>query len=286
MMRPAVCTAALVAVAAASPDHVFLQAQRPAIRDHFFSGGRAQLGNGTAGPSSAALQAVLDRHNQYRCMHGAPLMTWDDAIAANAQQYATSTGGQMRHSSFQSRQNIGGFSSLGENLAWGVTDAGAVQMWYDEIEHTNGGLTSSFSMATGHYTQVVWRDSTKLGCGIQGRLLVCQYGAAGNMQGQFSSQVRAPTRSAQECSGSQGASGSPAPAPTPTPTPAPTTSGGSSSGGSWNSWWPWRGQTPAPTPTPTTSGGSTSGGASTSQGGWWSSGSSNGGSSWGWSWSR
>ena len=31
------------------------------------------------------MKAVLDKHNVYRCMHGVPLFTWDDAIAANAQ---------------------------------------------------------------------------------------------------------------------------------------------------------------------------------------------------------
>merc|ERR1711870_97989 len=108
-------------------------------------------------------------------MHGVNALTWDDTIAAHAQQYATSTGGTMRHSSYTSRQGVGGFN-VGENLASGVTDAGAVDMWYNEIQHTSGGLVSEFGMNTGHYTQVVWRDTSRLGCGIQGTLLVCQYG--------------------------------------------------------------------------------------------------------------
>merc|ERR1712051_1172949 len=61
----------------------------------------------------------------------------------------------------------------------------------------------------GHYTQVVWKDSTKLGCGkgratvggIQGDLWVCQYGTAGNTMGEFSQQVKAPIKSWSECGG-------------------------------------------------------------------------------------
>merc|ERR1712051_184845 len=61
----------------------------------------------------------------------------------------------------------------------------------------------------GHYTQEVWKDSTKLGCGkgratvggIQGDLWVCQYGTAGNTMGEFSQQVKAPIKSWSECGG-------------------------------------------------------------------------------------
>merc|ERR1712187_569146 len=182
----------------------------------------------SGGPSSATLRAVLDRHNMYRCMHGVNALTWDPAIAANAQQFATSTGGQMVHSSYQSRQGVAGFGNVGENLASGVVDAQAVDMWYNEIESTNGGLVSAFSMQTGHYTQVVWRDTTELGCGIQGSLLVCQYGAGGNMQGGFDRNVNAPSRSMEACGGS---SPTPAPAPAqPSPSPSPSPSG-------CQGWW-------------------------------------------------
>merc|ERR1712187_74340 len=132
-------------------------------------------------------------------MHGVSALTWDATIAANAQQHATSTGGQMVHSSYQSRQGVAGFGNVGENLASGVVDAQAVDMWYNEIEYTDGGRVSAFSMDTGHYTQVVWRETTSLGCGIQGSLLVCQYGPGGNMRGGFERNVLAPSRSREAC---------------------------------------------------------------------------------------
>jgi len=144
---------------------------------------------------------MLQQHNLYRCMHNVPLFTWSDAIAGNAQKYADSTGGRMKHSSRASRQNVGGFRSLGENLAdtGGGSHLGGVRRWYAEIKNTNKGLVSSFGGGTGHYTQIVWKSSTAIGCGTSGSLLVCQYGPPGNFQGQFDKQVNGPVKSKAAC---------------------------------------------------------------------------------------
>lgn len=60
-------------------------------------------------------------------------------------------------------------------------------MWYDEV--TNPGYNfanGGFSGGTGHFTQVVWKGSTELGCGIAGVYVVCRYcNVAGNMMGDF-----------------------------------------------------------------------------------------------------
>jgi hypothetical protein len=67
-----------------------------------------------------------------------------------------------------------------------------VQMWYDEIAQyrfPDGG----FSMKTGHFTQVVWRGSRRVGCGhsqCKGMdILVCEYDPAGNWEGQYRDNV-------------------------------------------------------------------------------------------------
>jgi len=156
---------------------------------------------GSSGDSDAgSFQAVLDRHNVYRCMHGIPLLNWNSEIATNAQNWADSTGGDMVHSSSESRSSIGGFSYLGENLAWGTTSSKAVDLWYDEIDLTSPyGVVTEFTSGIGHYTQVVWRDTTDLGCGVKDSLLVCQYGIGGNMAGDFENNVNAPTKERSEC---------------------------------------------------------------------------------------
>lgn len=162
------------------------------------------------------MQAVLDQHNVYRCMHGVPPFTWDDAAAANAQAWADN--GYWGHSSGASRMLSG--EQFGENLAWGSptwTGAKSTVSWYSEIQYTSPyGTADSFTdttvpgQAIGHYTQVVWSTSVKLGCGKgrsviggnEGDYWVCQYGPSGNYAGQFTTKVKAPVKTAEECGGS------------------------------------------------------------------------------------
>jgi hypothetical protein len=65
-------------------------------------------------------------------------------------------------------------------------------MWYDEIKQysfPNGG----FSMQTGHFTQVVWRETTQMGCATatcRGMdIWVCEYDPPGNVQGMYRQNV-------------------------------------------------------------------------------------------------
>jgi len=145
-------------------------------------------------------------HNKYRCMHGIPYLTWNPTIAANSQAWGDQTGGGMQHSSDGYRENVAGFSHLGENLAWAspvaFTPAQAVKYWYSEIESTNGGRVSGFGEA-GHYSQVVWKATTDVGCGTTAGLNVCEYGPAGNFgyADAYEANVNGPVKSEAECEG-------------------------------------------------------------------------------------
>jgi hypothetical protein len=77
-----------------------------------------------------------------------------------------------------------------------IVGATATNQWYDEIalyDFNNPG----FSEEAGHFTQVVWKDSQKLGVGYatgkQGRrytlYVVAQYSPAGNEDDFFSQNV-------------------------------------------------------------------------------------------------
>jgi hypothetical protein len=78
-------------------------------------------------------------------------------------------------------------------LAYGTDFA---KMWYDEIKDydwANPGKSIN-SNAIGHFTQVVWKGSTQLGCGIgvtTGNSVygVCNYSPAGNYLGQYAENV-------------------------------------------------------------------------------------------------
>jgi len=151
---------------------------------------------------------VLERHNMYRCMHGVPPLVWNDKIEAHAKQWAA-TGHGQRSPPFM-LTSVGNFSRVGESMAWKVTDdggsrsaGGAVQVWYDQVKNTEGGrgLLSQGSDQTAKYSQLVWGSTTALGCALLHEVLVCQYGPAGNVPGDFAEQVKARQLSEQECRG-------------------------------------------------------------------------------------
>mmetsp|Transcript_6069 Transcript_6069/g.37625 ORF Transcript_6069/g.37625 Transcript_6069/m.37625 type:complete len:98 (+) Transcript_6069:700-993(+) len=91
----------------------------------------------------------------------------------------------------------------GENLAWGstMTFDRAVELWYNTGSNYN--YNSNSMGRSGHFTQVVWESSERVGCGIAqcsfGQLVVCQYEPSGNVRGQYSNNVKPPVRTAEQC---------------------------------------------------------------------------------------
>lgn len=91
-------------------------------------------------------------------------------------------------------------NSYGENLyaKYGtgnitVTGFEPVKSWYDEVSMYNFN-SHGFSSGTGHFTQVVWRGSKKLGVAKvennKGQVfVVANYDPPGNYQGQFEQNV-------------------------------------------------------------------------------------------------
>ena len=70
-------------------------------------------------------------------------------------------------------------------------DTWATQAWYDEIDdydYENPG----FSFGTGHFTQVVWKGTQKLGCAEVGQFTTCRYEPPGNITnpGYFEANVK------------------------------------------------------------------------------------------------
>uniref|UniRef100_A0A7S2VM36 SCP domain-containing protein n=1 Tax=Zooxanthella nutricula TaxID=1333877 RepID=A0A7S2VM36_9DINO len=149
---------------------------------------------------------VLAKHNEYRCMHGAPPLTWNDDLEAHAKQWAVIGHGQR--SPPWELKDVGPFRLVGESVATKITDqggaaspAGAVQAWYHQIEQTDGhrGEVDHYTFEFAQYTQVVWKSSTSLGCAWLHDFFVCQYGPAGNIPGEFASQVMELKKAQQHC---------------------------------------------------------------------------------------
>lgn len=133
----------------------------------------------SAGPSDSFAKAILDAHNEKRANHGVDKLTWDEELVSYAQDYADQydCSGSLTHS--------GG--KYGENLAVGYSDGPkALEAWYEEGENYDYSSASSFD----HFTQVIWKSTTKLGCAQKdcsknnwGKYIICSYDPAGNMVG-------------------------------------------------------------------------------------------------------
>lgn len=132
--------------------------------------------------SNADAASVVSTHNKHRARHGAPPLVWDKTVAASAQAWADRC--KFEHSS----------SGYGENLAWGFSSWQAVvDAWYDE-QKLYDYKSHAWSTQIGHFTQVVWKGTTKIGCGKACDVWVCQYSPAGNVLGQFSWHVAPPVQ--------------------------------------------------------------------------------------------
>ncbi|KAK0041442.1 glioma pathogenesis-related protein 1 [Biomphalaria pfeifferi] len=150
-----------------------------------------------SGFTSTESSDIVTRHNKLRTDEPSSdmlTMAWDSALETNAQAHATKC--NFSHSTGEFRSNVGGFSYAGENLfaspALNVTSF--VDSWYSEKKNYNFDANSC-SGVCGHYTQVVWANSSAIGCGVQmcsnlaGTILknsyfvVCQYGPGGNING-------------------------------------------------------------------------------------------------------
>jgi len=124
--------------------------------------------------------AILAATNFYRSEHGTAALKWNDTSAKFALNW--SQGCVFQHS--------GG--PTGENLAAGYSNASAaVDGWGLERESYNWAKPG-FSEATGHFTQLVWSNTTSVGCGrtsCQGKdntpgwYVVCEYYPPGNVEG-------------------------------------------------------------------------------------------------------
>lgn len=140
------------------------------------------------------LAVMLREHNEARREVGTPDLVIDSDLSRQALDYAEEMArtGNFQHSPQSARQG------QGENLWAGTADAFTYEemasAWIDEKQyyvHAAFPYVSSTGnwQDVGHYTQIIWRDTTRLGCGIAtggGRdWLVCRYAPPGNVVGQY-----------------------------------------------------------------------------------------------------
>ncbi len=142
---------------------------------------------------------VLHSHNKVRAKHRLQPLKWSDKLAKYSQEWADKLGSgsrcTMRHRS--------GEPPYGENLYWSsavvwndgkrvpnrVTIKDVVKVWTDEERWYNyQSNRCQPGKKCGHYTQVVWKDTTKVGCAMtmcadKSQTWVCSYDPPGNFTG-------------------------------------------------------------------------------------------------------
>jgi len=136
---------------------------------------------------AATFKAVmLKGHNDARRAVRLGGMNWSDALAQHAHGYAVQL---ARTNRFEHSSDTPGVEPQGENLWMGTRGAfsygNMVGAWVDERRDYERG-TGDFE-AIGHYTQIIWRSTTKVGCAVaknsEYEFLVCRYSPAGNIEG-------------------------------------------------------------------------------------------------------
>lgn len=137
----------------------------------------------------AQAQLALDFHNQKRRDVGSPPLQWSTELAAYAQKWANQLANDNHCQLDHTVDN-----KYGENLFGGsgttYTALFASQDWYSEKQkYTYGILTDANWYAMGHYTQMVWKNTTQVGigqanCAGGGSVIAAEYHPPGNYMGE------------------------------------------------------------------------------------------------------
>jgi hypothetical protein len=135
---------------------------------------------------------IVAAHNAERARVGMPPLSWDPALSVGAGIYAQQMAmtGMFQHSDRHARRGIG------ENLWMGSHGAFSIETmvggWSSEKRYFRAGVFPNNSTTgswddVGHYTQMIWPTTTRVGCAIASTpridYLVCHYSPAGNMDG-------------------------------------------------------------------------------------------------------
>ncbi|AET37312.1 uncharacterized protein Ecym_1054 [Eremothecium cymbalariae DBVPG len=117
---------------------------------------------------------LLWAHNSKRALHyNTPSLSWDNTLRQYAEDQVRSLIGteydpctfRLKHSYGPYGENIG---TIGSSARYPRADE-VVNAWYEEIKYYNfndvtGTVHNGYDV--GHFTQLVWADTTKVGCAV------------------------------------------------------------------------------------------------------------------------
>lgn len=141
----------------------------------------------SAPPRPKSLQGrLLAAHNAWRQKVGVPPLQWSASLARFAQQWADTLQAQ------DCRPEHRPANAYGENIEWAsgqrLTPEQVVALWGGEKKFYSYAANScQFGKNCLHYTQLVWRSTTAVGCGLarcgNSEVWVCNYAPPGNWVG-------------------------------------------------------------------------------------------------------
>jgi hypothetical protein len=134
---------------------------------------------------------LLEAQNRYRAEIGVASLVWSDDLSVSAQDWASHLARDVHHLEHS------GAVATGENLAmwttgrstltqlvdlWGAEKAYFVKASFPDVSSTGDWRTVA------HYTQMIWRKTSAVGCGVATGggfdWLVCRYAPQGNFMGE------------------------------------------------------------------------------------------------------
>lgn len=165
----------------------------------------------TASPNLGSVgdraQEILAVHNKARAEVGVPPLQWSESLAASAKQWADylASASQFYHDPNNPEgENLAMTASYGSvpapepsTLVNEWIDGSGEKGNYNGQPFGNGASVTGDYRGIGHYTQLVWRNTTQVGCGFANGIinkdganwdayyLVCRYDPPGNVVGQL-----------------------------------------------------------------------------------------------------
>jgi len=139
---------------------------------------------GANGLTRGEMLEILNTHNLVRAGLKLPLLTWECKLADLAQEWAKRGVTEHREDNFYGE-------SIFVSAASDAAAVASVNRWMREKPNWNNdrGKCAPGMICT-HYTQIVWKTTKRIGCGINRNvpgkwktMVVCNYDPAGNRAG-------------------------------------------------------------------------------------------------------
>lgn len=142
---------------------------------------------------------ILVKHNKFRDKHCTPPLKWNSKLSSLAQNQASKL--CKKDAIFHPDTKYGGniyiaFLNSNSNVNKQEQAKNSVNNWYNESAKYNYN-NPIYSIETAHFTQLVWKNTTQIGCGLTSCMqdnqkliyIDCLYDPPGNFESAYTENV-------------------------------------------------------------------------------------------------